>query len=140
MPDPYATVEQLTGSEEVTGWLPAGTVVADADRLLRRASELVDEAVRVPFAVDEDGLPTDTDKAQALADATCAQVEDWLEVGEENDVDGLAGTQLTVTGFNGRRPPRYGPRMLRVLRNNGLISASQEGNLAARFFLTQTGS
>lgn len=134
MADPYAT------EAELADFLPAGTVVADADRLLRRASELVDEAVRVPFAIDANGLPTDTDKAAALRDATCAQVEAWLEVGEENDIDGMAGTNLTVTGYNGKRPPRYGPRMLRILRNEGLISAGLEASLGARFFLTQTGA
>jgi hypothetical protein len=56
---------------------------ADAPRLLDRASEVVAGAVRTKVATDTTtGLPTDPTTAQTLADATCAQVESWLDDGE----------------------------------------------------------
>jgi hypothetical protein len=131
--DPYAT------SADLTAWLPDGTVVADAERLLRRASELVDDVVRRPYGTDDSGIPTDADIAEALRDACCAQVEQWLEVGEANDVDGLAGDQVSVTGYSGHRAPRLAPRALRILRNAGLLSSAEIDTTASRFFATQTG-
>lgn len=107
-------------SVELTAWLPSGTTVSDADRLLLRASELIDSVVAAPFAIDGDGLPTDADIAGALRDATCAQVEQWLEVGEANDVDGLAGTQVSASGFSGSRAPTLAPRARRILTSAGL--------------------
>lgn len=116
--DPYATPEQLTA------WLPAATAELDEEeaiRLLTRASSLVDRVVRVPYDVDDDGIPTDADVAQVLADAVCAQVEQWLEVGEENDVDGRAGTQVSAQGFTGQRAPRLAPRTADALLSAGLL-------------------
>ncbi len=117
MSDAYATVAQLTA------WLPSGTSVSDADRQLLRASELIDEHVRTAYTVDSSGIPTDADVAAALSDATCAVVEAWLEVGEENDVDGLAGTQISTGGYSGKRAPELPPRARRLLRNSGLLTA-----------------
>lgn len=133
MPDPYATPAQLAD------WLPDGQTVAEPERLLRRASDVVDEAVTGTFTVDDDGLPTDSDTAAVLRDAACAQVEHWLEVGEANDIDGLAGSQVSVTGYSGRRPPRYGPRMLSILRRNGLINPGNDTTAAQRFFHLEAG-
>ena len=114
----YATVAELAtflGSE--------GT--PDAGRLLERASELVDTIVDVPFALSATtGLPTDTDVAAALRDATCAVVEAWLEVGESNDIDGLAGQQIAVQGFTGKRAPEKPPRAVRLLKIAGLHTGS----------------
>lgn len=119
---------------ELTAWLPTGTVVTDADRLLQRASELIDATVTAPFAVDSiTDLPTDTDVAAAMRDATCAVVEQWLEVGEENDVDGLAGEQISVTGFSGKRAPKIAPRAFRILQNAGLLTVGTDST-ASWFF------
>lgn len=113
----------LATESDLTDWLPDGTVVADAARLLARASQRIDATVLAVFDVDTDTqMPTDTDVAAALRDATCAQVEQWLEVGEENDIDGLAGTQIAVTGFSGKRAPRIAPRALDILRDAGLMN------------------
>lgn len=47
---------------------------ANADVLLQKASRLVDVLLRgVVYDIDADGLPTDTDVADALQTATCAQ-------------------------------------------------------------------
>lgn len=119
---------------ELTAYLPDGTVVTDADRLLARASELIDGTVTSSFAVDADtDLPTDPDVAAALRDATCAQVEQWLEVGEENDIDGLAGTQVSLTDYSGKRAPKVAPRAFRILQNAGLLNLATS-TTAGEFF------
>lgn len=132
MPPAYATEADLTA------FLPAGTVVDDADRLLARASELLDGTVLTPFAVDsETDLPTDEEVAAAMRDACCAVVEQWLEVGEENDVDGLAGTQVSLTGYSGQRAPSIAPRAFRILQTAGLMNA---GTLSAADEFFRVGS
>jgi hypothetical protein len=92
----------------------------EAERLLVRASELVDDHVRASYAVDDDDLPTDADVAGALRDAACAQYEAWLEVGEANAIDGLAGAQIAVEGYSGPRAPVLAPRARQFLRRYGL--------------------
>lgn len=119
----------MTVAYATSGQLAAWTgrpAPADAERLLARASELVDAAVRAAFDVDGvTGLPSDADVAAVLADATCAVVEAWAEVGEANDVDGLAGTQVTVGAFTGRRAPVVPPRAARLLAAAGLLRAPE---------------
>src|ERR1035437_4757101 len=82
----------------------------DASRLLMRASELLYEVTNVRSQRAWDGtiyqyaysgyIPpspyavppyTTANYQQALTLATCAQVEFWLEIGEEHDVLGLRG-------------------------------------------------
>ena len=113
---PYAT------SDELTTFL--GTdAPSDADRQLTRASELLDKVVLAAFAVDADGLPTDDVIKSAMRDACCAQVELWIEVGEDNDIDGMAGTKLQIGGFQGERPPEVAPRALRILGEAGQLAS-----------------
>lgn len=119
----YATIAELatfvgsTPTDEATQ-----TIV---ERMLDRASELLDDVVCAAFEVDDvTDLPTDADVAAAMSKACCAVVQQWLEVGEENDVDGLAGTAFIVTGssgYQGKRAPERAPRVLRILRKAGLL-------------------
>lgn len=103
---------------------------AGIDRLLERASERIDDVVIAPFVVDADTeLPTDTDIATALRKATCFQVEFWQETGEANDIDGLAGSAVSVGSYQGRRAPRDAPRALALLRSAGLMSSGIGGYL-----------
>jgi len=105
--------------------LPGTTSQANVERMLLRASELMDDTVVAPFAVSSvTTLPTDADVDAAMRDATSAQVEFWLETGEGGDIDGLAGTQVTVAGYTGTRPGVRAPRALRILRNAGLMVPS----------------
>lgn len=118
--------------EDLTDWLPESTpTVEDAERLLLRASELVDSVVRAAYSVGPTGAPTDVTVTVALRDATCAVVEAWLEVGEENDVDGLAGSQIAVTGYSGPRAPSVPPRAARILTTAGLtqVAAAPAGSV-----------
>lgn len=118
MTAPYATVADLEA------WMPAGSVPGDADRLLRRASELLDDEVLARYSVDPDGLPTDPDVAGAMRDAACAQVEYWATVGEDHDIEGLAGTGVSVGHLRvDRLPPVLAPRARRILRAAGMLSS-----------------
>jgi hypothetical protein len=112
----YATAADLAE------WL--GTEApADAERLLRRASELLDATVYGAYAVDSlTGLPADPDAAAALRDAACAQVEFWVEVGEAHDIDGGARSQVSIGGLSLQRPGRIADRALDLLRSAGLMS------------------
>lgn len=106
---------------EVLAWLDGDPPAGDLDRLIARASELVDANVRAEYSVDDDDLPTDTTVAAALRDAVCAQIEQWVEVDESNSIDGLAGTQIAVDGYSGPRAPDLAPRARHLLKVNGLL-------------------
>ncbi len=105
--------------------LAATLTPSEAARLLQRASELVDDKVRAAYAIDTGtSLPTDTDVATALSDATCAQVEFWLEVGEEHDTGGMANRQVAIGHLSvDRLPPELAPRAFRLMHAAGLLSA-----------------
>lgn len=112
-------------TDALTAWLPSdATVPADAERLLSRASELIDQTVLASYTVDDDGIPTDSGVAQALSDAACAQVEFWMEVGEEHDIDGLAGSQASAGSLNVHKPGRLpeNGRAMGILRQGRLLS------------------
>lgn len=110
----HATTTQLAdwlGVDEVD--LPA-----DADRLLDRATETIDEAVVTPYDAE------DADVLAALADATCAQVEFWFEVGEEHDITGQRG-EIETEGLRIRNlPGTLAPRARRALAGENLLSRS----------------
>lgn len=121
----YATASDLTA------W--TGTAAPDdADRKLKRASEIIDAALLTAYyATDNTGAATDTVIVAALRDATCAQVEFWLAGDEEDDVLGpLQSIQLGSmgqtfgAGQNRVTPTDVAPRAIRVLSNAGLLSAT----------------
>lgn len=114
----YATAEELAGFVSTT------IEVGEADRLLERASELLDEKVTAPFSIDpETGLPSDPALALVLRDACCAQVEYWLVgPGEEHDVEGHAGQQISVGGTSMTVGPELGPRAKRILAVAGAFT------------------
>jgi hypothetical protein len=121
---PYATQADLASYLPADGsvQVPTGP---EADRLLQRASELVAEAVTSGYAVTTTGAPSDATVAGALRDATCAAVEQWLEVGEENDIAGyprtasMSSAGMTITDL----PQLLAPRARRILRSAGLTGA-----------------
>lgn len=118
MTDQFATTEQLTARLSSSYAVPA-----DATKLLVKASELIDYATMgwAQRAFDDD---SDTDDANAkiagLADATCDQVEYWLEVGEEHDVVGLRGSLQGGRVQVQRMPGYLGQRTLRTLIRLGI--------------------
>ncbi|MEV5131436.1 hypothetical protein AB0K87_13200 [Streptomyces sp. NPDC053705] len=124
MPRVYATPEQLTA------WT-GQPAPPDADRLLARASEDVDDALlSAVYDTDALGAPTDPKIVAALADATCAQVEYQQATGD--DGTGAAGRWDAVSigpvSLSGRQsgPQAAGdvdlaPRAHRALKRAGLL-------------------
>jgi hypothetical protein len=113
----YATVAQLV---EYLGTDPP----AGADRLLAQASRLLESDFLLAAFYDtgDDGMPSDTEVAAAFAEAVCAQVQFWGEVGEETDISGpLQGVTLGSlnlqfgAGDNRSSPSYYAPRLVRAL-------------------------
>ncbi|ALM38228.1 hypothetical protein [Streptomyces sp. FR-008] len=89
MPRVYATPEQLAA------WT-GQPAPADAERLLARASADVDAALMCAlYDTNDAGVPTAPHVVQALADATCAQVEYQLANGD--DGTGAAGRWGSVS-------------------------------------------
>jgi hypothetical protein len=114
----YATTTQLAN------FLHAAPPL-DAVKLLERATELLDSDFlkAAVYDVDDDGKPTDAEVAKAFAEAVCAQVEFWGEVGEETDISGpLQGVQIGSValqfgaGANRSGPDFYAPKLTRALQ------------------------
>lgn len=79
--------------EELTGWLDGVPLPANSTTLLRSASLLVRAATKATvYAVDAEGLPTDTVLMQAFADATCAQAALWAAAGIDPAGGGVASS------------------------------------------------
>ncbi|MFE4256052.1 hypothetical protein ACFRU3_42785 [Streptomyces sp. NPDC056910] len=120
----YATADQLAA------WT-GNPAPSDADRLVTRASEDIDDALLTAvYCVDDAGMPSDPDVVQALADATCAQVEYQQATGD--DGTGAAGRWDSVSigpvSLSGRSDTMPGPtgldlapRAQRRLRRAGLL-------------------
>lgn len=97
----------------------------DADRLLERASELLDSEVLRGAWYDIDAttlMPTNAQVIAAFRQAVCAQVEFWEEVGEQNDTSGLVedvsiGSARIRYGIGADRvgPKFVAPRVIRAL-------------------------
>ncbi|WP_282792085.1 hypothetical protein [Streptomyces sp. CC224B] len=124
MPRVYATPAQLAA------WT-GEPAPPDAERLLARASEDVDDVLLCAvYATTAAGMPTDPAVVQALADATCAQVEYQLATGD--DGTGATGRWGSVSigpvtlGERRDAPAAAGdvdlaPRAHRALRRAGLL-------------------
>jgi hypothetical protein len=122
----YATVEQLTA------YLGAAAP-ANAERLLDRASEVITGVIRTAvYDVDSAGAATDPQVVDALARATCAQVEWFLETG---DTTGAAGqyTQVSIGNVRLSRgagngtagpAPREAPQAVTILWTAGLLRST----------------
>ncbi|MEU3161970.1 hypothetical protein ACPCAJ_21035 [Streptomyces griseoincarnatus] len=115
----YATTTQLAN------FLHAAPPL-DAVKLLERATDLLDSDFlkAAVYDVDADGMPTDPVVAEAFAEAVCAQVEFWGEVGEETDISGpLQGVTIGSVnlqfgaGDNRSSPDYYAPKLIRALKS-----------------------
>lgn len=102
----YATIEDLT--EYLS---PATTLPDDIDRLLQRASELIDFKTYGKAAEDP----------ETACRATCAQIEYWLQIDECNDITGPLGA-VSLDGFSMEsRFATLAPRAQRYLQTANLI-------------------
>ena len=100
----------------------------NADRLLIRASELIDRMLfTARYDVDVDGDPTDTGVIAALKKATCAQVAWWIETGDEWGL-GTAYSSMSIGSVSlsraqsggGEASSRIGPDVWAALAEGGL--------------------
>ena len=119
----YATIDDLQS------WLgqdaPDPASVAAAERMLDRASEIIEDNTRTAiYTVDDDNNAVDADVIAAFRDATCAQVEFWFAGDEEDDILGpvdslsLGGMTAKFSQGNDRLTPMFlAPRAARILRN-----------------------
>jgi hypothetical protein len=108
----YATTEQLQAHLGASATLPA-----DAERLLTRASELLEYFTLGRIDVN------DTTDADVAARATCAQVEFWMETDESHAILGIEGGKDTAIGslrFN--NPSQLAPRARMILTTAGLLN------------------
>lgn len=97
----------------------------DGQRLLQRATEMIDTYVFGMYEIDSvTNLPIATKVREALRDATCAQVEFWLQTGDEADV--LSGhSMVSIPGAmttSGART-RLAPRAKNALSRANLLQA-----------------
>jgi len=105
---------------------------------LRRASQSIDSLILTAvYDVDEDGYPTDLDVADALRDATCAQVAFWQETDDVTGAEAQAGvvkigsvqlgqSQTAAAASKTPEETRRAPEALSILRTAGLLSAITE--------------
>lgn len=122
----YATKEELTAflvGGDYEDQTPEGD---QAERILARASELIRWATVGTYdqAEDYDPEAPPATVVEALRDATCAQVEQWLEIGEETDIGGWDRTQgvkygtITIDSL----PSLLAPRAYRILASEGILN------------------
>jgi hypothetical protein len=117
-------VDAFATDVELAAWLKGGDYEAEtpvddaADRVLARATELIGWASFGTYTVDSlTGLPVLATVVDALRDATCAQVEQWLEVGEESDIGGWDQDTTKITS-------PIAPRAIRILTAEGILNAA----------------
>lgn len=116
---PYATFDELTA------FVGSGYTVpdeADAERLLARAAELIDDKSlhRAQYVTYDDAIEEGTSAAW-LRDAVCAQVEFWLEVGVEFGVVEPKGSDSIGNVRIGNMPNELAPRAARFMRRAGVL-------------------
>lgn len=104
---------------------------ANAARLLTRASRKVDNAIRTAvYDVDGAGMPTDTEVADALREATLEQISWWLDNGDDEgtgiavssaSIGSVALTKASGAGGGGFGPDgELGEQAWLALSNAGL--------------------
>lgn len=122
----YATLSDLASFLAVD----EASLSADAPRLLERASEVVDHYTHGRIDTDN------TTHTATAKKATCAQVEYWLNQGEDEDVkrqiSGYTAGKTQVQ-FSDGKPSRLAPRARQALLGAGLLycgaSASRGGGI-----------
>lgn len=117
----YATAADL--AEYLGQPEPTGEPSPDTVRLLHRASEHLDPYLSLcRYRTDPAGYPLDPWIRDALRDATCAQVEQWNEVGESEAIAGYSSDTAISYGrvSTSRRPSRVAPRAVAALTSAGI--------------------
>jgi len=114
----YATATDLEARLSDAYAMPANPT-----KLLEKASELIDYATlgRADLCFNRVPPFVDSKQRQAVINATCDQVEFWLETGEEHDVLGLHGSLMAGRVQAQNLPGYLGPRAARTLETAGLL-------------------
>jgi hypothetical protein len=106
--------------EELQEWM-GSEAPQNAERLLQRASNLIDSVVVAPYAKRADGTIIDVNVSNALRDAVSAQVEWWLQTGDVTEASARfasSGKGISVKS-TGRR---LAPQAEDVLFTGGLLN------------------
>ena len=137
-PITYATAEQV---EAYIGPTRAAALPADADevtRLIARASELIYnasgrmatrawEGVLLAGGYVDPLTPaaplTQADYREGLANAVSAQVEFWLEWGEDHAIVGLVGSAVSGKVNVSQLPGQVAPRAMNHLSTIGILGS-----------------
>jgi hypothetical protein len=126
----YATTTDLAA------WLVDAQPPSGARRKLVRATRVIDSLLTCAvYAVDSTGLPTQATDIATLRDAVCAQVEWWMQTGDEYGIGdqyvttGIGSVSLsrrTHSGTTGTSSTsiRYAPEAVERLRAGGLLTGS----------------
>ncbi|WP_066360267.1 hypothetical protein [Herbidospora mongoliensis] len=120
----YATTTQLAD------WLTEAPPLDAARRLVRATRYLDANPLKTAvYDVDDDGLPTAAKVITALMEATCAQVEWWIEHGDDGTGAGADYTSVTAGsisysrapgGAGAPKDPRQSPEAWEILDAAGL--------------------
>jgi len=114
---PFATVDDLIG---YLGLPDASSLPADIIRMIHRASELIYRKTR--------HLTETTDKESEVTQATCAQIEYWLQIDETSDITGPLGPmKIEDFSFNSKFG-KLGPRCKEILVDAGLMYKGVSGS------------
>lgn len=112
----YATIEDLEYRLS-----SAYSVPDNAQQLLKKASEVIDTATLGRTVTLWADTETDAELLDVITQATCDQVEFWLEAGEEHDVAGLKGSLVAGRLQEHPVPGLIGTRVMRSLLRAGLM-------------------
>ena len=114
---PFATVDDLL---DYLGLPDASTLPGDISRMLFRASELIYRKTR--------HMTDTTDKKAEVIQATCAQIEYWLQIDETSDITGPLGPmKIEDFSFNSKFG-KLGPRCKEILIDAGLMYKGVSGS------------
>lgn len=118
----YATVD------EFSDYLDGDPLPAHPDRLLARATDVVNELlVGAVWTTDTDGMPTDARVADKLREAVCIQADYMSRTDDELGTRALYDSVSTggvsysraTSGSGGALPSRYAPALLTFIRTAG---------------------
>ena len=96
----------------------------DTDRLIDRADEIIDYLIGIEY--------TETDYTEVLKKASAAQVEYWINMGEDIDIVSLPhnfsiGSFSMGSGSSSQNSMQeYSPRTIRYLMTAGLLYAGRD--------------
>lgn len=122
----YATTTDLAA------YLDGDEIPDNAGRLLRDATVMIDRLlISAQYPTDVNDMPADPRHIAALRDATCEQVNWWLQTGDPNGARSafaslhIGSISIAAASAGTRSGPRsstrIGPQVIAILENVGLF-------------------